>query len=1147
MKRSNSKHSFAWLNATQFFGALNDNVFKLMVIFFLVDHLGFDRSATIGLAAIVFVVPFLLFSHAAGVLADRHSKQNIIFYSKCAETALMAAGLVAILLANPYMLYALLFLMCVQSAFFGPSKFGIIPEIVREDELSRANSFLVGLTYLAIIIGTFVPSLFLVMIFRNSYAGLATVCIGISALGLVSSTRIEKTESAGSTKQRFTPLFVVEIFKTLFGLRKDRYLFATLLSVAYFLFLGAFIQQNTLLFGPEVLGWDTTTSGYLFPMAAVGIALGALVSGKLSGRSIEFGVVPVGAIGLSASCLLMGGAGTLWATLLLVFCIGLSAGIFIVPLQSYVQHKSPRDRLGEILACMNFLNFTGVALAALLFLLFTKGFGMTAKGCFIVIGLMTAGLAAAAFIILPDFIIRFMILILTRITYRIRTIGNENIPPIDKPALLVCNHVTWSDALILSATQQRRIRFIMERSIYRNRWLNPLFRLMRVIPISANDPPHELEASIQLAKQALSDGALVCIFPEQSLTRNGNLLRFKPGIAHILKGTDHPLIPVYIGGGWGSVLSHYYGRLLARLPSRRCSITVIFGKPQPAGAPMFSVRKAVSELAKEYFDTKKNKRRCLPFRFIKTARRRFTKPAISDTTGKDLTFGKALIASILLGNEIGRITQGQDKVGILLPSTVGGALANIAIPMIGKVPVNLNFTASSDAFNSSIEQCGIKTVITARPFIEKLAGKCPEPDGAVYIEDLLEGISHGAKIRALLKALFAPASAICRAQGRSPDDTATIIFSSGSTGQPKGIMLSHHNIISNVEAFGMLLRFSKDDRTCGVLPFFHSFGFTVTLWGPLINGFQAHYHPNPIDGAVITEMIREQKLTMLFATPTFLLTYMAKAKDDDFISLRWIITGAEKLKKNLADKFELRFGIRPMEGYGATELSPCVAVNLADFDIGGYKQIGHKDESVGHPIPGVTAKVVHPDSFEELGENEEGLLLVKGPNVMQGYLGNPEKTAEALSGDWYNTGDIARIDSDGFIYLVDRLVRYSKIGGEMVPHLAVEEVLLHGLEAVGQIVYVTAAPDERKGEQLVVLYTAEAGNADKLRDLVKHSTLPNLWHPRRDNYFQIDEMPTLGSGKLDMKQLKTIAADLVGNKAAGGRFRKEQQNDQNRR
>ncbi|VGO15839.1 Bifunctional protein Aas [Pontiella desulfatans] len=1132
MKARDSQHSFAWLNATQFFGALNDNVFKLLVIFYLVDHLGLDQKSTIGLAAMVFVVPFLLFSHAAGILADRYSKQRIVFYSKCAETGLMVLGLVAILLASPVMLYALLFLMCTQSAFFGPSKFGIIPELVKLEELSKANSFLVGLTYLAIIAGTFVPSLFLALVFRGSYLGLAGVCIVISALGLASSTRIERTAAVGSTKQKFTPFFVVDMFKTLFSLRKDRYLFATLLSVAYFLFLGAFIQQNLLLIGTEEFGWDTTTSGYLFPMAAVGIALGALACGKLSGRCIEFGLVPIGAVGLTTACLLLGLQQTSLPSVIgAVFLIGLSAGIFIVPLQSFVQQRSPRERLGEILACMNFLNFLGVALAAVMFLVLTKNLGFTAKGCFTINGVMTALLALGTFIILPDFIVRFTVLVFTRIIYRVRSSGLENIP-VTGGALLASNHVTWSDALLLSATQQRRIRFVMERSMYRNRWLNPLFRLMQAIPISANDPPHVLEEALQTARQALDDGYLVCTFPEQWLTRNGNLQPFKPGIEHIMKDSDYPIIPIYIGGAWGSVLSHYYGRILARLPSRRCHVHVAYGAPLPAATSSHAARQAVSELAMDYFDAKKDRTRALPYQFIKTARRRFTKPALADTTGKNLTFGKTLVAAIALSHEIKRITEGQEMVGVLLPATVGGALANVAITLIGKVPVNLNFTASPDAFNSSIQQCGIKTVITARPFVEKIGGKCPVPDDAVFLEDMAKGIAHGTKIRALLKALFLPATMLYPSRNFSPDAPATIIFSSGSTGDPKGVMLSHHNILSNTEALGMIIRFEKTDRLCSILPLFHSFGFTATLWGPLTVGFFSCFHPNPVEGAAIAEMVRKNRLTLLFATPTFLLTYLAKAKQDDFISLRLIMTGAEKLKKKLADRFEERFGIRPMEGYGATELSPVTSLNLPDADVAGFRQTGLREGSVGHPIPGVTAKLVHPDSGEELGENEAGLLLIKGPNVMQGYLGLPEKTAEVLNDGWYATGDIARIDSDGFIHLVDRLMRYSKIGGEMVPHLASEEVLMQGLEAVNQIVFVTAAPDERKGEQLVVLYTAEAGDAAMLQAFMKHSTLPNLWHPRKDNYFQIEEMPALGSGKLDMKQLKTMAAELVATKGS---------------
>ncbi len=1126
MENARLKHSFAWLNATQFFGAMNDNVFKLLVIFFLVDQLGHDRKTTIGLASFIFVIPFLIFSHAAGVLTDRHSKRNIIVWAKRVETALMVAGVVAILLSSPVMLYVLLFLMCAQSAFFGPSKFGVIPELVKPDELSKANSFLVGLTYLAIIIGTFVPSLFLVAIFHDSYIGLALVCVVISAMGLISSERIETTPAAGAIDKKITPLFVVEIFRTLFSLRKDRYLFMTLQCVAYFLFLAAFIQQNLLLLGPEVLDWNTRTSGYLFPMAAIGIAIGALAAGRISGRSIEFGLVPIGAAGLSGACLGLGVANSLSAILAFVFLIGISSGLFIVPLQAFIQQRSPRKRRGEILACMNFMNFTGVMIAAIAFLVLTKTFGVTARTCFTINGGMTAILALTTFLILPDFIIRFMILILTRIVYRVRTIGNENVP-VTGPALLICNHVTWSDALVLSATQQRRIRFILHRGIFENRWLNPLFRLMKVIPISSNDSPSQLKKAFQTARGALDDGALVCVFPEQNLTRNGNLLRFRSGFEQILKGTDHPLIPIYIGGGWGSALSHYHGRLMAQLPRRRVDLTVVVGEPMPSDTTAHEARQAVSERANDYFDSKKGPTRSLPHRFIKTARNNFRRPAIADTTGKRLTFGKTLIASLALGDAIKRVAKEENMVGVLLPATVGGTLANVALTLIGKVPVNLNFTSSPEAFNSSIRQCGIKTVITAHPFVAKIGEKCPVPEDAVYIEDLLKTITSGMKIKALLKALFAPTRVIYPRKRSSPDDPATVIFSSGSTGDPKGVMLSHHNILSNIESLSMIMRFEKHDKLCSVLPLFHSFGFTATMWGPLIKGFFSCFHPNPVEGAAVAKMVRENELTLLFATPTFLLTYIPKAEEDDFKSLRQIMTGAEKLKKKLADRFEERFGVRPMEGYGATELSPVTSLNIPDARAGGFTQVGLKEGSVGHPIPGVTAKVVHPESFEDLGLNQDGLLLIKGPNVMRGYLGLPDQTAEAIRDGWYVTGDIARVDSDGFIFLIDRLSRYSKIGGEMVPHLAVEEVLLQEVEAVNQIIFVTSAPHDRKGEQLVVLHTAEAGDPARLQAAIKNSSLPNLWHPRKENYFLIDEMPALGSGKLDMKKLKTIATERV--------------------
>jgi acyl-[acyl-carrier-protein]-phospholipid O-acyltransferase / long-chain-fatty-acid--[acyl-carrier-protein] ligase len=1122
--------SFGWLNVTQFLGALNDNVFKFLIVFFLY-RLGHELNTTQVLATVVFVVPFLLFSHAAGVLADRFSKRHIIVSAKGAELLVMVAGFLALRLGSPSalpaILYVLLFVMCSQSAFFGPSKYGIIPELVGEQRLSRANSFLVSLSYLAIIIGTFLPSFFVDVLFKGNYTALAGFCVAVAALGLVASQRIEVTEAVGA-KQRFTPWFVVDIFKTFIGLRRDRYLQLAVLGSAYFLFLGAFIQQALLYYGVETLGLSIERSGYFFPVAALGIGVGALLAGRLSGRNIELGVVPIGAVGLTLCCLGMSGIpATARALAPVVFLIGLSSGLFIVPLNSFIQYRAPRERRGEILACCNFMSFLGAAISAVVFFVLARVLSLSPGICFAVVGVLTAVLAGVTLWLLPDFLIRFCIVMITRVFYRVRPGGLDNVP-ITGGALLVSNHVTWVDALLISATLQRRLRFMMAREIYETWWIRPLFRLMGVIPIAATDAPRQVVESLREARHAIEDGYLVCIFAEGALTRNGNMREFRGGFERIVKGTSFPIIPVHLGGAWGSTFSYYNGKLLSAFPRAiPYPVSVRFGEAMPASASPSEVRVAVCELSCDAVNLLKNSRRTLNSRFVRRARRYWFRRAISDTSGKRLSFGKTLAGALALGAVLRKV-KGTDAemIGVVMPASVGGALANAAITLMGKIPVNLNFTASSTAVTSAIAQCDIKTIITSRQFVKKLASFEP-PSGTVFLEDLMPRITTAVRLRALVKAICFTPRAMARGRRITPDDVATIIFSSGSTGDPKGVMLSHHNLVSNVEAIQLVFRFEPQDRFCSVLPFFHSFGLTATLWAPLICGFSSHYHPNPLDGAVIGEMVREQKLTMMVATPTFLLSYIRRAGKDDFKSLRAVCTGAEKLKPRVADAFEAKFGIKPVEGYGATELSPVGAMSVADVAVGGVPQVGSKPGSVGHPVPGAAARIVDPDTFEVLSGDTEGLLQIKGPNVMLGYLGQAEKSEEVLRDGWYCTGDIARIDSDGFVFLLDRLSRYSKIGGEMVPHMAVEDVLLGALKSIEPCVVVTAAPDERKGEQLVVCYTEAAGDAAGLSEIIKASSLPNLWKPKKGSYILIDAIPALGTGKLDLKAIKEIAREFT--------------------
>ena len=1118
--------SFRWLNVTQFLGALNDNVFKLLVVFMLVDRLGNDLRTAIGIASAMFVLPFLLFAHAGGVLADRFSKRAIIVSAKIAEAAIMALAIPAIAFGHGPSLYGLIFLMSSQSALFGPSKYGIIPELVSTSQLSRANSAIVGLTYVAIIVGSFLPSLVLVHLFPGNFLALGIICLAVALAGALSSFCIGHSEYRGSDERQFSAWFIRDFARTLRSMRSDGYLLAAVLGSAYFSLVGAFLQQNLLYFGQQALHLGVQRSGFLFPLAALGIGMGALLAGRLSGRHIEFGIVPLGAAGLAFACAALGLFTSLPTTAALIVAIGISSGLFIVPLDAFVQFRSPRERLGEILACSSFLSWVGVAGAVGAFVLLTKVLEFSAAQCFLVVALLTAILAIVTFRMLPDFFVRFVGMIVTRCIYRIRTAGLEHVP-VSGGALLVSNHVTYVDAMLIAAVHPRRVRFVMARDTYERHWLAPVFRLMRVIPISPRDPPRRIVASLQEARKALDDGYLVCIFPEGALTRNGNLLPFRGGWERIVKGSSHPVIPLYIGGAWGSIFSYYHGRPFLGRPRRiPYPVQLAFGEPLAADVSTDELQLRIRELSGTCFRLRRSRSRTLSRLFVASARRWWSRPAFSDTSGKRLTFGRALCAATMLAQRVEELAPGQLYIGIALPPSVGAALANLAVLLTGRVPVNLNYTLSEKAIRSAVAQCNMRTVISSRIFVKKFPAFHP-PEGTVWIEDLAAGLSPWAKFRAFCRARFSPARRLHTFRQPQPDDVATVIFSSGSTGEPKGILLSHHNIVSNIEGFQQVFHFSKKDRMCGVLPLFHSFGFTTTLCCPLLNGFPVVFHTSPLDSGKIVEMIRKERITVVLSTPTFLQSYMRRATREDFVTVRILVTGAEKLRPAFADTFEAKIGIRPLEGYGTTELSPAVAIALPDVTRQGITQAGSRPGSVGQPIPGVAVAAVDPTRGTPLPAGREGLLRVKGPNVMLGYLGAPDKTAEVLFDGWYDTGDIGKVDSEGFVYVIDRYARYSKIGGEMVPHLAVEETLYASLGAADRAVAVTAAVDEKKGEQLVVFYTDEAGDVQELQHCLQHSDLPNLWRPRKENYVRVDALPYLGTGKLDLHRLRSLAAEFV--------------------
>jgi acyl-[acyl-carrier-protein]-phospholipid O-acyltransferase/long-chain-fatty-acid--[acyl-carrier-protein] ligase len=780
-----------------------------------------------------------------------------------------------------------------------------------------------------------------------------------------------------------------------------------------------------------------------------------------------------------------------------------------------------------MLATANVVTFSAMILASGVLWLCLNPLGISPATLFLIMGLASFAVIAYIMRLLPDFLLRFILWLGTHSIYRVRLLGEENLPR-QGGALLICNHVSYADGALLQACTQRFLRQIIEKSWYENRLLKPFFRLLGTISVPTDEGPKAILKALRQASEALRRGELVCLFAEGSITRTGNLLKFTRGLELIMDGVDVPIIPVYLDRVWGSVFSFEGGRVLRKLPARfPYPVTVVVGQPLAARSSASAVRAAVAELSVEAFRQRSNDQDLLSTRFFWQARRVPFRFCMADSSGRSLRYGQACVGAMALARALRRACPGEEMVGILLPTSVPAALVNIALTMLGKCPVNLNFTASREALQRAQQKCAIRQVVTSRLFLEKL-GIEPAPEH-LMLEDLAPTVTRWDRLAALLGFCLLPHRLLRRYvredRSRTVWSTATVIFSSGSTGDPKGVMLSHANLHANIEGLFQTLDLRASDSVLGVLPFFHSFGLTGTLWLPLTSGLGAVYHPNPLDFKVVGELAARFRPTVLTSTPTFLMGYLRKCEKEQFASLRYVVVGAEKLRERLAAAFREKFGLEPLEGYGCTELSPIVAINRPDFVSPKLRQTGLKPGTIGHPLPGIAVRCVDPDTWQPLPPGCDGLLLVKGANVMQGYIGDEARTREVMREGWYITGDLASIDNDGFITIRDRLSRFSKIGGEMVPHVRIEEDIHAVLGVKGEMVcVVTAVPDERKGEALAVLCKGDLDVA-AIRAGLAQAGLPNLWIPKPDYFFGIAEIPLLGTGKLDLRRIKELARE----------------------
>ncbi|WP_052354799.1 MFS transporter [Candidatus Protochlamydia sp. R18] len=565
--------SFTYLNVTQFLGALNDNIYKLLIVYFFIQLEGMEYSHQIlASTGATFVIPFLLFSALSGTLADRFSKRDIIVTTKILELVIMALGVCAFAFQSKWGSYAILFLLATQSAIFGPSKYGIVPELVSKDKISKANGLMTSFTFLAIILGTFLSS-FLIQISGRNFIVSSIFCTFIALIGLVASFCIEHTPPAGSEK-KIQIFFLKQIFQTLKFARQEISLLPAILGAAYFLFVGAFTQLNIIPFAVQSLQLSDIQGGYLFFLTALGIGTGALIAGKISGRIVELGLVPIGALGISVCAFFLDMySENIWAVIPIVTLLGVFGGIFEIPLDSYIQVASPKQMRGQMVAATNFLSFIGVLLASGLIYLNSEIFQISADKGFSLIGFITFGIFIIFMFQFFDYLTRFIASILSKLHFSTIFKGKENIP--DCPAVYVCTHTAWNDTLLILGSQRRRIRFFIEQEQHHSPWLRRLYGLLRVVFIPDIEPLEKNQACLTEILNTLKKGISVCIFVQSwDIYSEVEKLNHSTPFNHIIEEANYPIIPVYIQKG---IKSPRFQFLTNSLKKFRVPASVVFG------------------------------------------------------------------------------------------------------------------------------------------------------------------------------------------------------------------------------------------------------------------------------------------------------------------------------------------------------------------------------------------------------------------------------------------------------------------------------------------------------------------------------------------------------------------------------------------
>ena len=1106
----------------------------------------YEGTELIVLTAIVnglILLPFIFLFSPAGFLSDKYPKVQIIRVASLAAIGITTLILLSYIMGWFWVAFGLTFVLAAQSAIYGPAKYGLIKEMAGNEQLTSANAMVQSVTIVSILAGAVVYSIFFESLLGNQSRDTGEILQYIYPLGfaLIVASVVEFLLSLHLIKTveiKKSMLFKPKKYANLTYLRgnmrllqKNQTVWLSIIGLSVFWGIS---QLVVAIFGEHLkskLGIDNTVVAQgILSLSGLGIIVGSLLVSRLSRRYIEMGIIPIGALGVTVSLFFIPLFDSLTALGLLFFFYGFFSGLFIVPLNTLIQFATPKRMMGKVLAGNNFIQYLTMFTFLFLTTLFAYA-GFESSGLFMVAILVSSVGFLYTVLKMPQSMVRFVIRFFFGLRYKIDVEGLNNLKG-SRGALLLGNHVSFLDWAFLQIAYPNQIRFVIDRGYYELWYFKPIFKFFKAIPISSRGGKNALK----LVGEALENGDTVALFPEGHLSRNGHMGKFQKGFELAVMGVSNAVIvPFYLRGLWEGGFSHASTKLKKR---QQKDVGVVFGKAMPISSTAMEVKEAVFKLSITSWKAYSNRLPSLQEAWIKEAKEVGSKLCVADSTGVALRGYKFITAVLLMRNAFKKFLGQEQNVGLIVPTSAGGSIANMATLTLGKTIVNLNYSSGTASLKHAIAMANIKQIISSKQFMSKLKAKGFDLEEALeevevfYLEDIKSQMSKLSQLITFLQARFLPTSLLklLYVKSVSNRDTAAILFSSGSEGVPKGIELSHQNLMGNIKQIVTVLNPNERDVMLGTLPIFHSFGLTVSTLLPLIEGIPVVCHPDPTDGYGIAKLSSKYNATFLFATATFFRLYARNRKIHPlmFDSLRMVIAGAEKLPKEVRELFKEKFGKTILEGYGTTETTPVASCNIHDAIVPDtyHVQVGNKFGSIGLAVPGSSFMIVEPESFEPLKVGEDGMILIGGTQVMKGYLGDAEKTEAVIKEidgiRWYITGDKGHVDEDGFLTIVDRYSRFAKIAGEMVSLGLVESEIQKLLGEHDQI-SVTAIPDVKKGEKVVLLLEGEK-ELEVLKEEIKRLNMNPLFVPSA--YYKVDEVPKLGTGKSDFKGAKKMGMDL---------------------